>query len=100
MPVYILTSGQTFSAAESFTFGLAIKNRVTIVGERTGGGGHFGDMVTVSPDLVMFMPAGRTYDPKTGEGWEAEGIEPQIKVRYSNAMDQAIEAIMAARSAE
>ena len=94
-PVYILTSGRTFSAAESFTFGLVINNRVTLVGERTGGGGHFGDMVMVSPDLNLFMPRGRTYDPATGQGWEAEGIKPDIKVPYAGARDRAVEAIRA-----
>ncbi|TDI51884.1 MAG: PDZ domain-containing protein [Acidobacteria bacterium] len=94
-PVYILTSGRTFSAAESFTFGLVINNRVTLVGERTGGGGHFGDMVMVSPDLNLFMPRGRTYDSATGQGWEAEGIKPDIKVPYAGARDRAVEAIRA-----
>ena len=90
-PVYILTSGRTFSAAESFTFGLLIRDRVTLVGERTGGGGHFGDEVTVSPDLRLFMPGGRTYDPETGRGWEAEGIRPTIEVPYAEARDWALE---------
>ena len=92
-PVYILTSGRTFSAAESFTFGLLINGRVTLVGERTGGGGHFGEEIPISPGLRLFMPAGRTYDPKTGRGWEAEGIEPGIEVSYPGALDRAVEAI-------
>ena len=72
---------------------LVINDRVTLVGERTGGGGHFGDDITVSPDLRLFMPRGRTYDPETGQGWEAEGIEPDIKALYLEARDRAIQAI-------
>ncbi len=94
-PVYILTSGRTFSAAESFTFGLLINDRVTLVGERTGGGGHFGDHVTVSPDLRLFLPGGRTYDPETGVGWEAEGIAPHVESPYAEARGRAVEAIRA-----
>lgn len=94
-PVYILTSRRTFSAAESFTFGLKINDRVTLVGERTGGGGHFGDQIAVSDDLRLFLPGGRTYDPKTGEGWEAEGIAPDIEVPYDDARERAVEIIRA-----
>ena len=39
-PVYVLTSGRTFSAAEEFSFDLRNLERATLVGETTGGGGH------------------------------------------------------------
>jgi hypothetical protein len=90
-PVYILISERTFSAAESFTFGLKINDRVTLVGERTGGGGHFGEDVALGDDLRMFLPVGRTYDPETGQGWEAEGIAPDIEVAYTKARERAVE---------
>ncbi len=90
IPVYILTSRRTFSAAESFTFGLKVNNRVTIVGERTGGGGHFGDFVSLPGGFYMFLPRGRTYDPKTDQGWEAEGIKPDVDVKYEDSQRTAI----------
>jgi hypothetical protein len=90
-PVFVLTSGRTFSAAESFTFGLKINDRVRTVGERTGGGGHFGDDVPLGEALRLFLPGGRTYDPKTGEGWEAEGIAPDLPVPAAQALDKAVE---------
>jgi DNA-binding MarR family transcriptional regulator len=90
IPVYILTSRRTFSAAESFTFGLKANNRVTIVGERTGGGGHFGGFVSLPGGFYMFLPRGRTYDPRTNEGWEADGIKPDISVKYEDALKTAI----------
>jgi len=89
-PVYVLISGRTFSAAESFTFGLTINDRVTLVGERTGGGGHFGEDVSLDKNLRMFLPVGRTYDPATGKGWEAEGIAPDIEVAYSEALERVV----------
>ncbi len=92
-PVYVLTSRGTFSAAESFTFGLKINDRITQVGERTGGGGHWGSVVTVGDGLEMFLPQGRTYDPATGLGWEAEGLEPDIEVPTDEALDAALAAI-------
>ena len=89
-PVYVLTSRRTFSAAESFTFGLKATDRVTTVGERTGGGGHFGQTVELAGGFRLFLPRGRTYDPRTGQGWEAEGIAPDVAVPASEALEAAI----------
>ncbi len=90
-PVFILTSPRTFSAAESFTFGLKSRDRVTLIGEQTGGGGHFGHGVEVAEDLSLFVPRGRTFNPETGEGWEAEGISPDIPVPYEEALERALQ---------
>jgi len=40
VPIFVLTSHRTFSAAEEFTYNLKHLNRATIVGETTGGGAH------------------------------------------------------------
>jgi DNA-binding MarR family transcriptional regulator len=89
-PLYVLTSRSTISAAESFAFGLRIHNRVTIVGERTAGGGHFGGFIPLTPGFSVFLPRGRTYNPSTNEGWEAEGLKPDIEVPYEKALETAI----------
>ncbi len=94
IPVYLLTSRRTFSAAESFTFGLKVNQRGTLVGERTGGGGHFGGIQPLISGFSIWLPQGRTYDPKTGEGWEAEGIEPDIATSVSEALDVAHKAAL------
>ena len=67
-PVLVLTNGRTFSAAESFTFGLKVTDRVLTVGERTGGGGHFGGVGDLTGDFTIFVPVGRTFDPRTWRG--------------------------------
>jgi len=97
IPVYILTSGQTISAAESFAFGLRITKRATIVGERTAGGGHFGGFVPLPGGFSVFLPRGRTYDPRTNKGWEAEGLEPDVQVPYARAMETVLKLIEAKR---
>ncbi len=93
IPVYILTSRRTFSAGESFTFGLKAAGRVTIVGERTAGGGHFGRIIPLVAGYSMFLPIGRTYDPRTNEGWQAEGIAPDDEVTQEKALERALELI-------
>jgi DNA-binding MarR family transcriptional regulator len=89
VPVFVLTSGRTISAAESFVFGLKAHNRITIVGEPTAGGGHFGDVVPLPGGFSMFLPRGRTYDPRTNKGWEATGIQPDVRVAYERALETA-----------
>lgn len=93
IPVYLLTSRSTLSAAESFAFGLKSNGRVTIVGERTKGGGHFGEWIDLPGGFTMFLPQGRTYDPRTNRGWEAEGIEPDVHVPAAEALDTALRLI-------
>jgi hypothetical protein len=90
IPVYVLTSRSTISAAESFAFGLKNHNRITIVGERTAGGGHFGEFVPLTPGFSVFLPRGRTYDPRTNQGWEAEGLKPDVEVPYEKALETAL----------
>ncbi len=93
VPVYILTSRRTISAGESFTFGLKAVGRVTIVGERTAGGGHFGRVIPLVGGFRMFLPVGRTYDPRTNEGWQAGGIAPNVEVAQEQALERALELI-------
>ncbi len=90
LPVFLVTSRGTGSAAESFTFGLKVTERVTLVGERTAGAGNFGDTLRPLPEgFQMFLPIGSTYDPRTGKGFEAEGIEPDYAVPYADAVREA-----------
>jgi len=89
-PVYVLTSGRTFSAAEEFTYNLKNLERATIVGETTGGGAHPVDR-HVFPELQvsMSLPFGRAVNPITGTNWEGTGIEPHIAVPVDQAFDVA-----------
>ena len=89
-PVYVLTSGRTFSAAEEFTYNLKNLERATIVGETTGGGAHPVDR-HVFPELQisMSLPFGRAVNPITGTNWEGTGIEPHLAVPVDQAFDVA-----------
>jgi len=88
--VYVLTSADTFSAGEAFAFALQKAGRATIVGERTGGGGYSGTFARLPNGFTMFMPTGRTVDPRTGQGWQVEGVHPDREVPASEALDAAL----------
>ncbi len=92
IPVYVLTSRRTFSAAEEFTFDLQHLGRATVVGETTGGGGHtvverFVDLDSFR--VVMRLPHSRAFNPKNDEGFEGVGIIPDVKVPSVDALKTA-----------
>jgi C-terminal processing protease CtpA/Prc len=89
VPVYVLTSGSTFSAAEEFTYNLKNMKRATIVGEKTGGGANPGVGHHVVADLQLFVPEGRAHNPIAKDNWEGKGIEPDIDVPAEEALEAA-----------
>jgi hypothetical protein len=91
-PVYILTSGRTFSAAEEFTFDLRNLERATVVGDTTGGGGHTVagyDFSFAGFRVGMRVPHSRAYNPENNEGWEGVGVMPHIAVPAEQALEVA-----------
>jgi hypothetical protein len=90
-PTYVLTSQRTFSAAEIFALGLRVTARALLVGERTGGGGHFVQGFPVLPHrFQMLLPVGRNLDPRTGDSWEGTGLVPDLTVTPEQALQAAI----------
>ncbi len=97
VPVFVLTSGRTFSAAEEFTYNLKNLKRATLVGETTGGGAHQVDLYRVKKYPVSVrLPFGRAVNPITGTNWEGTGVEPDVKVRAAEALDVAHSRALAA----
>ena len=91
IPVYLLTSQRSFSAAEGFALGLRVTGRALLVGETTGGGGHFVQGFPLLPHgFQMLLPVGRNLDPRTGKGWEGEGLTPDVAVNTEQALQAAI----------
>ncbi len=89
--LYILTSTNTASAAESFTNLMKNYNRATIVGEHTRGAGHWVETYKFS-ELGIFLeiPVARPINPITKKGWEGTGIIPDIKISEDKALDKAV----------
>ena len=85
-PVFVLTSGRTFSAAEEFTYNLKNLKRATIVGETTGGGAHPGGVRRITDHFGIWLPTGRAINPITGTNWEGTGIAPDIAVDQTEAL--------------
>lgn len=90
--LYLLTSSRTFSAAEAFAYNLQSLNRVTIVGEVTGGGGNPALSFPID-DFWITIPFGYSINAITGSNWEGTGVIPDIVVPEKDALTAAIKEI-------
>lgn len=88
VPLYILTSPNTFSAAEELAYFLKDMKRAIIVGETTGGGAHPIIHISVNDYFGVRIPYARAISPASKTDWEGIGVIPDIKV----PMDEALEA--------
>jgi len=88
-PVYVLTSHETFSGGEEFTFDLKTQKRATIVGETTGGGAHPVRGMPAGDHFTIGVPFGRPINPVTKSDWEGQGVEPDVKVSAADALTTA-----------
>ena len=88
-PVYVLTARRTFSGAEEFSYNLKNLKRATIVGETTGGGAHPVSPHRIDDRFSIGVPFARAINPITKTNWEGSGVEPDVRVPASDALDTA-----------
>ncbi len=80
-PVVLLTSGGTFSAAETFTLAMAERAQVTVLGERTSG--HFSDLLeTCLPNGWSLGLSGERYRAADGVIYEGQGAPVDVEVAF------------------
>lgn len=92
MPIYVLTSNNTFSAAEEFSYNLQSFGKAKIVGETTGGGAHPIQPYPINKHFTLVVPVRRAYNPVTKTNWEGIGVIPDIKSTSVDALDTAVKA--------
>ena len=90
IPIYILTSAATASAAEAFTSHLKYFNKnVVIVGEKTRGAENPVEQIAVNDKFVLQIPSWKNIYSKNPNKWEGVGIKPDIEVEASKALKTA-----------
>ncbi|WP_154223373.1 S41 family peptidase [Marinicella rhabdoformis] len=87
--VFILTSANTHSAAEEFTYNLKHLKKATVIGEVTMGGAHPGIFKPVNDLFALFLPIGKSTNPITHTNWEGKGVQPHIAVPAADALTEA-----------
>ncbi len=88
-PVYVLTSGRTFSGGEDFCYTLQALGRAELIGEATGGGAHPTRGFPISRAVHIGIPFARSINPVTGTNWQGTGVIPDVAVPEAEAYDVA-----------
>ncbi|HEX2661516.1 MAG TPA: S41 family peptidase [Candidatus Acidoferrum sp.] len=88
-PAFVLTSKNTFSGGEEFTYNLKTLKRATIVGETTGGGAHPVRGHSITEHFGIGVPFARAINPITHTNWEGTGVEPDVKAAAADALTTA-----------
>jgi hypothetical protein len=89
VPVYILISARTGSAAEAFPYTMQAARRAVIVGEASGGAANPGGMVPAGGGFAIFVSQGSPINPITGGNWEGDGVKPDVATPWDKASDTA-----------
>jgi uncharacterized protein (TIGR02246 family) len=87
--LYILVGSGTASACESFPYTLQQFGRAKIVGERTVGAGYNNFFVPIGKGFELSISFGNPKHPVSGKGWEGEGVQPDIQISASKALEAA-----------
>ena len=89
-PVFVLTSEETFSAAEEFAYDLQCLHRAVIVGATTKGGAHPVFVQALDGGYSLRVPTGRAINPITHADWEGTGVVPDVRSTADEAMGVAL----------
>ena len=89
VPLFLLTSQGTASAAEEFSFVLKNLKRATLVGTRTAGAGHMVASRPLGHGFSLSVSITRVSDPASGREWEQVGVQPDLAVAAERAVLEA-----------
>ena len=88
-PVYVLTSANSFSAAEGLPFLLQERRRAEIGGEVTAGAANAGRPYRVNARFSVTIPNGRIRSAIGGGNWEGAGVTPDVRTTAADALKTA-----------
>ncbi len=98
-PLYVLTSGETFSGGEECAYDLQTLKRGTLIGAPTGGGANPGGVERIDDHFGIFVPTGRAQNPITHANWEGVGVQPDRALAPERALATAYAGALDARLA-
>ena len=88
-PLYILTSGNSASAAEEFIGHVAGFKLGEVIGENSAGAGFRNQFFPVPGGFLLSVSVGRAVLASTGKDWEGVGIAPTVATEREKALDVA-----------
>jgi CubicO group peptidase (beta-lactamase class C family) len=87
--LYLLVGPGSASACESFPYTLQQYGRAKVVGERTAGAGYNNVIIPLGKGYAFSVSYGRPAHPRSGKGWEGQGVQPDIAVAADKALESA-----------
>lgn len=89
VPLYLLISARTASAAEAAAYTLHASGRAVLVGQTSAGAANVGGIFPVAESLGVFIPIGTPINPITRSNWEGGGVVPDVVVPAAAALPNA-----------
>jgi hypothetical protein len=90
IPVYVLISRGTASAAEAFASKIKqINSHAVLVGETSAGAENPIGNVVIGDDFILSIPSWRSIYRKYDTNWEGVGVSPDIEAAVEEALDVA-----------
>lgn len=86
VPLYLLTSPRTASAAEALVYTLKNVGRATVIGETSAGAANPGAEIDAGNGFSVFVATGSPTSPITQRNWEGSGIAPDVAVPQREAL--------------
>lgn len=87
--LYLLVSTNTVSACEAFAYILQQYGRARVIGERTAGAGYHNFFVPIGLGYSFSVSIGRVVHPRSGKGWQIDGVQPDTLVTPDDALETA-----------
>ncbi|MCJ7936164.1 MAG: S41 family peptidase [Chryseobacterium sp.] len=92
--ICILTSKETFSAAEGLAYFLQQHTLAEVIGEKTGGAANPVDHFVIQNQYLLLVPAGEISSSVHHKNWEHTGVIPDHEVKAENALKAAYSRIL------
>ena len=89
VPIYVLMSGASASAAEFFAYSLATRGRATIVGEPSAGASNPYEDFDAGGGFRIGVPLEEPVDARSGKNWGGTGVIPDERVASGAALERA-----------
>lgn len=89
VPLVIMISARSASAAEALPYMLKAAGRAVIVGQPSHGGASLARPETTASGFTVFVPYAATISPLTNSSWEGHGVIPDVEGPIAGARDHA-----------
>jgi len=87
--LYILTSKNTGSAAEQFSYYMKNSERAVLIGDVTRGAAHNIREAVILDKYILHLADKKPIDPNTKTNWEKVGVTPNIQIESELAFEKA-----------